>query len=467
MRIAGVVLAAGLSSRMQRFKPLLPLGGGTVLSMAVETVRKAGVEYVIVVTGRHAAQMADAAKALDAQPVHNPGYERGMFTSVQAGVAALGMDVDAFFLLPVDIPLVRSRTVELLLEDFDAHASAVTHPRFLGERGHPPLIRADLAPAILAHDGTGGLRSVLEAHNADASDVDVADAGTCFDLDVPEDYDKAAARAPRLHIPTADEVRALWDIAHTPDATRAHCRAVAEAARAMAEALRKHKTPSPSACNTGCGNPQTPPAQDIADATAGTHTRNAGEGDAQRRDMNETAAQREASRQTDETTAKGENAKERISGFAPSDMNRPGPMDEHDAALPDADLAEAAALLHDVAKNFRRHEAEGGRLMEHYGFFALADAVAAHRDLDLAPDDPVTEREIVFLADKVVCGTNAVPLDERYGAKLRQWAHDADAVAAITGRRDRARGVYARLEAETGIDLYALVHDAVGTEKCL
>jgi hypothetical protein len=70
-------------------------------------------------------------------------------------------------------------------------------------------------------------------------------------------------------------------------------------------------------------------------------------------------------------------------------------------------------------------------------------------------------REVVFLADKVVRGTEAVPLDERYGMKLRQWSHDPDAVAAISGRRARARVVAERFRAESGRDAYELARAAL------
>lgn len=373
MRISAVILAAGLSTRMRRFKPLLPLGNGTVLSMAVASIKDAGVGDIVVVTGRNGQQMAGAATELGARAVHNPDFEQGMFTSVRAGVRELPPDADAFFLLPVDIPLVRPRTMALLLEDFAEHRAPVTHPRFMSERGHPPLIRADVAHAILAHDGAGGLRTVLEAQDARARNVDVADAGTCFDLDTPEDYDRACERAARLHIPAPDEVRALWDIADTPANTRAHCQAVALAARAMSEALTR--------------------------------------------------------------------------------TNK-------DGTIPDADLAEAAALLHDVAKNSRRHEEQGGLLMHRHGFPALAEAVSSHRDLSLAHNAPFTEREIVFLADKLLSGTQLIPIGERYGEKLRRWSHDPDAMAAITSRRIRAAEVYIQFENICGTDAFHIVRQA-------
>ncbi|MYL83699.1 NTP transferase domain-containing protein [Desulfovibrio aerotolerans] len=112
----------------------------------------------------------------------------------------------------------------------------------------------------------------------------------------------------------------------------------------------------------------------------------------------------------------------------------------------DCELIEAAALLHDVAKGQPHHEAAGGRLLDALGFSRAGAIVAAHRDIDLPPQAPVTEREIVYLADKFVHGSRLVSVPERFGQKLALFAHDPEAVAAITRRRSNALAILARVE---------------------
>ncbi|BAH77950.1 DVU_1551 family NTP transferase [Solidesulfovibrio magneticus] len=121
-------------------------------------------------------------------------------------------------------------------------------------------------------------------------------------------------------------------------------------------------------------------------------------------------------------------------------------LNDAGAAL-DLELVEAAALLHDVAKGRPKHEQAGGELLFALGFEVAAAIVAAHRDIALAPDAPVTEREIVYLADKFVHGRWLVPVPVRFGQKLDLFAHDPQAVAAITRRRQNALTVLARVEA--------------------
>jgi CTP:molybdopterin cytidylyltransferase MocA len=116
----------------------------------------------------------------------------------------------------------------------------------------------------------------------------------------------------------------------------------------------------------------------------------------------------------------------------------------------DMELLESAALLHDVAKPRARHEAEGGRMLTELGFTRAAPIVAAHRDVSLADDAPLTEREIVFLADKFVFGRWLVPVPERFQQKLDLYADEPEATAAIRRRLANALGVLARVEARIG-----------------
>ncbi|MDD3312769.1 DVU_1551 family NTP transferase [Pseudodesulfovibrio sp.] len=235
-RPAAVVLAAGLSSRMARFKPLLPLGERTVLSHCLRCLNANRVEPVIVVTGKRGGEVDAAARLAGAEPVRNAEYEQGMFSSVRTGVAALPEEAEAFFVLPVDIPLVRAETVARLVESYGRARPAVLYPRFRGERGHPPLLDRSLIPDILAHDGEGGLRRVLERREADAMDLDVADFGTVHDLDTPEDYELARALVD-LDYPLEPECEQLYEMFAVPSEVVAHCRAVARVAGALCDRL--------------------------------------------------------------------------------------------------------------------------------------------------------------------------------------------------------------------------------------
>jgi putative nucleotidyltransferase with HDIG domain len=233
--LAALILAAGYSSRMGQFKPLLPLDGRSVIESTINTFRKAGITRIIVVTGHEAVQLQPLLKSRKIPAVHNPDYANGMYSSVQAGINSLPEDTDACFLMPADIPLVRPVTIRAITERYASDGPSIIYPAFQGERGHPPLITRRLFPDILAGDGKGGLRALLQSREADACEIEVFDEGVLLDMDTPEDYARMTMLAPRRHIPTAAECGAMLAALGIMSPICRHGYAVA----AIAEALTK------------------------------------------------------------------------------------------------------------------------------------------------------------------------------------------------------------------------------------
>jgi len=95
------------------------------------------------------------------------------------------------------------------------------------------------------------------------------------------------------------------------------------------------------------------------------------------------------------------------------------------------------------------------------GLPAAARLVEEHRDLALADQASITEKELIYLADKYVCGDRPVTLQERFGRKLEQFSEDAEACGAIRGRLARAEALEARLRRETGVVPFELACDAL------
>lgn len=236
--LAAIVLAAGASSRMGGFKPLLDLGGASVLARVVELLQASGADPVLVVTGNRASELEPVISGLGAAAVFNPEHARGMFSSLRAGLSALPPTSEAFFLLPVDIPLVRDHTLGRLLAARAEGLGPVLLPSFRGEPGHPPLVDARLAPAILAWEGAGGLRGFWEANPELTVKVPVADRFILRDLDTPAQYQALLAELPGRPVPSHDECLALLrDLAGANDELVAHSRAVGVVALALARAL--------------------------------------------------------------------------------------------------------------------------------------------------------------------------------------------------------------------------------------
>ncbi len=187
-RTAGaVVAAAGLSSRMGAFKPLLPFDGTTVIERCVANLREAGVDEIVVVTGRRAEDVERQLAGSGVQTVRNPDYGRTqMFDSLRIGLRALPKDCGVVLFTPGDVPLVRPDTIRALL----AARGGFVCPVCGGKRGHPVALDAAYLQALLTYSGENGLRGAVRAIGIPETEVEVEDTGMRLDLDTPEDYQK-------------------------------------------------------------------------------------------------------------------------------------------------------------------------------------------------------------------------------------------------------------------------------------
>lgn len=142
-RVVGLVLAGGLAERMGRCKALLPITGKSALELIANRMGNSRIEKIIVVTGGHEALVHPEALRLGCLPVHNPAYRSGMFSSVLAGVRALPSETEAFFLLPVDTPMVRAATYRSLISAFYENGRPdIVYPTFKEVGGASSVDRA-------------------------------------------------------------------------------------------------------------------------------------------------------------------------------------------------------------------------------------------------------------------------------------------------------------------------------------
>lgn len=194
--ICGLILAAGLSTRMGEFKPLMPFRGKTLIENTIDSVFSSGARQVVVVTGHRAEELEPLlAEKYGSRVIltRNPEFATtDMLHSIRAGCLVMP-ECDAFFLLPGDMPVVRQSTFRKLLAQHDGELSVI-FPTLDGYRKHPPLVDFRLIPEILAFDREGGLRQFWKEREAMIRTVSVDDEGVWVDLDTREDYEKCKAQ---------------------------------------------------------------------------------------------------------------------------------------------------------------------------------------------------------------------------------------------------------------------------------
>jgi len=186
MKIGAVITAAGKSSRMGAFKPLLKIGEYSVIEWIVSTFHSAGVVDIVVVTGFNSSELENNLKDLNIVFLKNHSYEYGeMFDSVKIGLDFLKDNFDKILLTPVDTPFFSASTIKALLSS-GADASV---PAFNGQSGHPVLIDNKLINEILLYNGDAGLKGALASISVNVRRVEADDSGILYNINTQADYD--------------------------------------------------------------------------------------------------------------------------------------------------------------------------------------------------------------------------------------------------------------------------------------
>jgi putative nucleotidyltransferase with HDIG domain len=179
------------------------------------------------------------AERAGARCILNPHFKHGMFSSISAGIRALTGWVEAAFVLPADIPLVRPHTIRRMASIFVTRRDGIVYPVFEGRRGHPPLIERKILNEAAADGATGPLFELLARHENEAINLLVADHGIHMDMDTPAEYDALCNLAACRDIPTRAECEAILAMQSVALSQVRHSRWVAEVAERIALALER------------------------------------------------------------------------------------------------------------------------------------------------------------------------------------------------------------------------------------
>jgi CTP:molybdopterin cytidylyltransferase MocA len=194
MKTNGIIVAAGLSSRMKAFKPLLKLKEKTIIEYSIDSMLNAGVNQIVVVLGFNAREVETLLRSkYDFSQlifIYNEKYaETDMLASVKLGISALD-NCDAFYLLPGDMPAIKPKTFIMVKESMERTGAMVAFPTINGQRKHPPLISWKCIDLIINFREDGGLRELWNQLEDQIVTVPVEDFGCTMDADTKEDYNR-------------------------------------------------------------------------------------------------------------------------------------------------------------------------------------------------------------------------------------------------------------------------------------
>lgn len=185
--VAAIVLAAGRSSRMGAFKPLLPFGETTVIESCITNLRGADINEVVVVVGHRGDEIRKLLQQMGVQFATNPDPDSEMSDSIACGVREISLSAGAIVITPADHPALDAETIKALVDRWKDGARLV-QPEYLGRGGHPIVIDGAYRENLLHLDRAGGLRGFLSDHAGDVVRLAVQSPYIARDIDTWEDY---------------------------------------------------------------------------------------------------------------------------------------------------------------------------------------------------------------------------------------------------------------------------------------
>ena len=192
--ITAIILAAGQSKRMGQPKMLLPWGGTTVLGQVIETLQRAKIEDIIVVTGGERERIEQISTQYATRNTHNENHVNGeMLSSLQTGLRVLRANPSASAALIClgDQPQVEEGSVRAVTSRFAETESRLVVPSHRMRRGHPWLVARPLWEEILAMNPAESPREFLNRHASEIEYVEVDTPSVLADLDTLEEYLKS------------------------------------------------------------------------------------------------------------------------------------------------------------------------------------------------------------------------------------------------------------------------------------
>lgn len=185
-----LITAAGLSSRMKQFKPLLPFHNGSLIESTMKNFLNAGILNLIVVVGHKKEQLIPILTHYPVKLVVNEAYgSSDMFTSVKLGLNALPPSAKYVFLCPGDIPLISPDTIRTLEHTIKNNpALSCLIPSIHHRKGHPPVFSRDAIEILKSYTGDYGVKGAMQLFSNTTQYLEVADEGILKDVDTPYDY---------------------------------------------------------------------------------------------------------------------------------------------------------------------------------------------------------------------------------------------------------------------------------------
>ena len=195
--ISAILLGAGESKRMKVNKLSLPWGRETVFEHCFNTLLRSKAGEIIVVLNKQNEEMKErfekrsASATKKVKVTFNRYYKRGMSTSIHKGLLVMDPRSEGILISLGDQPLLRTRTINVLLRAFQQRKEGIVVPSFKGMKGHPVIFHRMFRKELLQLRGDTGGKPILLKYSKQIKTLPVRSEGVIKDIDTREAYQQA------------------------------------------------------------------------------------------------------------------------------------------------------------------------------------------------------------------------------------------------------------------------------------
>jgi molybdenum cofactor cytidylyltransferase len=190
--LAGLVLAAGASTRMGRPKQLLPIAQSTLLDRVLLEALNSDLGKVVLVLGFKAGEIMAGLQTDPHHPklmvVENRNPRQGISSSIITGLSAVENEWDAVMIILADMPHITARLINLLMRRAEESRRPLAALVTRGKRSHPVIIRRPFFPALHGLRGDEGAKALFVEHSDQVCLVEPEGSFDDCYIDTQDDY---------------------------------------------------------------------------------------------------------------------------------------------------------------------------------------------------------------------------------------------------------------------------------------
>ena len=189
--ISCIVLSAGLSSRFGSPKALALINGQTIIEQVQAMLACSNVDEMIIVLGAEFERIKPyILKHKKVKVVYNKDYNLGQTSSFKVGLQSIDKKAKGVMLLPIDFPVIKTETINFLIDEFCSQDPKILIPQYQSRKGHPPIFDVNLKEDFLRLRNDQGLNAVQHQHEKDIVLVETIDSGVTKTFNTKQELDE-------------------------------------------------------------------------------------------------------------------------------------------------------------------------------------------------------------------------------------------------------------------------------------